>query len=78
VSSSQARPAILRPTVTLVDALLPAAVRDRLGGIARDGVLGLRRGIGAIAFYVAIGAIGLPWLAAGALPTAWWIVRRTR
>lgn len=39
MSSASPRPAILRPTVTLADALVPSAVRDRLGGLARDATL---------------------------------------
>ncbi len=104
MSSPPARPAILRPTVTLADALVPAAVRARLGGLTRNavlvgagallialsaavsiglpdnpvpitgqtfgvllvaGTLGLRRGVGATALYVAIGVIGFPAFAEG-------------
>ncbi len=104
MSSASPRPATLRPTVTLADALVPAVVRDRLGGLARDvalvvagallialsaevsirlpdnpvpitgqtfgvllvaGALGLRRGLGATALYVAIGVVGFPAFAEG-------------
>lgn len=39
MSSASTRSATLRPAVALADALVPSAVRDRLGGLARDTAL---------------------------------------
>lgn len=39
MSSAATRSAILRPGTTLADALVPSAVRDQLGGLARDTAL---------------------------------------
>lgn len=36
MSSASTRSATLRPAATLADALVPSAIRDRLGGLARD------------------------------------------